>query len=94
MTDHHRNVSVSPGTTLQDELLEDLRLTAPVPAAPPAVDRPVAAARTEPGGTPTVLLRLTPLRWSRPSRQAGPGRPAGITLSAGPVQIFLSGFSG
>jgi hypothetical protein len=88
------------GTTLQEELLEDLRGVGPVLAVPTAVAKPVPtavakpvpAATPEPGRTPTVAVRVTPLRWSPFSVEAGHPLRQGVTLSAGPLRISVSGF--
>jgi hypothetical protein len=95
MTARRHDRSAVRGTTLQDELLEDLRLAAPVPipppeVTPPEVERPVAS--PEPAvvrETPTIEIRLTPLRWSRPRMKVGPRSP--LTIGAGPVQISVTG---
>jgi hypothetical protein len=55
---------------------------------------PVPATTPEPGQTPTVAVRLTPLRWSPISVEAGHPRRQGVTLSAGPLRISVSGFGG
>jgi hypothetical protein len=80
---------------LQDELLADLRQTAPLPIARPEVNRPAPAPaeRPEPIArrTPTIDVRVTPLRWSVPrlrARGAGPG----LVLTAGPIRISITGF--
>lgn len=70
-------------TTLQDELLADLRVAAPIPVARPRADAPADE-------TPTVHLRLTPWRWSRPSLDTVRGDRRALQLSAGPLHISLT----
>jgi hypothetical protein len=73
-------------TTLQDELLADLRVAAPIPVPPPTTDAPATVA----ADTPTVSVRVTPWRWARPSLDHLPGeRP---TLRVGPLHLSVSGF--
>jgi hypothetical protein len=71
----------------QDDLLDDLRATVPVPA--PARTAPVPDTVPAAGpGTPAVEVRLTPLRWSLP-RAAPVADPSGVLLSLGPLQLFV-----
>jgi hypothetical protein len=76
--------------SLQDELLADLRVAAPIPVSRPDAGRPAVEA-TPVEETPTVALRLTPWRWARPSvrRRGGEQR---LELTAGPLRISLTGF--
>ena len=75
-----------PRPSLQDELLADLRVAAPIPVVQPVAGQPATPVEE----TPTVALRLTPWRWSRPSvRSRGEKR---LELSAGPVRISVTGF--
>jgi hypothetical protein len=69
----------------QDDLLDDLRATVPVPAVP--LRAAVPAPTTDPG-TPAVEVRLTPLRWSPPGA-AAVGDASGVLLSFGPLQLFV-----
>jgi hypothetical protein len=65
-------------TDLQNDLLADLRsatYSAPVPPLPPGT-----------AGTPTLDLRVTPLRWSRVRLSLG----TGLALHAGPVQVRVT----
>ena len=79
-----RPTTRSPGTrSRQDDLLEDLRATTPVPAPLQRPTIPTAAP-----GTPSVEVRLTPLRWSLPGA-APVAEPSGVLLSLGPLQVFL-----
>ena len=91
---------------LRDDLLDDLRQAAPMPAAPPTpADVSVALApvrvvsvrqpadRPHPAGpeTPTIELRVTPLVWWGLRIRTLENRP-GFVLGVGPVQIALAGF--
>jgi hypothetical protein len=73
-------------SSLQDELLADLRTAAPIPVTPAAPAKAPSERRS-----PTFEMRLTPLRWARPKVAAAPERGAGLLLSAGPLRIQLSG---
>jgi len=85
-----------PKSTLQDELLADLRVAAPIPVTPPKPEAPEAESPAPPAPsadqTPTVSLRLTPWRWSRPSVDNVTGERTTLKLSAGPLQLSLNGF--
>jgi hypothetical protein len=82
--------------TLRDELLDDLRQAAPMPAAPPT---PVVAVQDVPAGPPapagperpTVELHMSP-RFSWGLRMKTLGEGPGVVIGAGPVQISLTGF--
>jgi hypothetical protein len=91
--------------TLRDDLLDDLRQAAPMPAAAPVpeISVPVASApvrsvhpaagRPDPATpeTPTLELRVTPrLWWGLRLKTLGEG--PGVVIGAGPVQISLTGF--
>ena len=80
-------------SSLQDELLADLRVAAPIPVsvpeAGPAAAPAAAAAPVE--ETPTVALRLTPWRWAWPSVSGRDGEKR-LELSAGPLRISVTGF--
>ncbi len=91
--------------TLREDLLDDLRQAAPMPAAPPAPDIPVPvvsaparsapqpAARPAPAApeTPTVELCVTPRLWWG-FRMKTLGETPGVVIGAGPVRISLTGF--
>ena len=80
---------------LQDDLLADLRQAAPLPIAGPEVDRkaPRPAERRNPTAprTPTIEVRVTPLRWSAPSLRT-PGTGTGLVITAGPIRVSIRGF--
>jgi hypothetical protein len=82
--------------TLQDDLLEDLRRAAPMPAAAPAADLPVLQPAERPGPadpeTPTLELRVTPRRWTAPSARLLGG--SAFVIGAGPVRLCVTGFCG
>ncbi len=76
--------------TLQEDLLQDLRETAPAPdPRPDAHQARVKRAPAEAGEkSPAVELRVTRTRWLSPSmRLACGGR--GLVLSAGPISVSL-----
>lgn len=84
-----RSTTGTAGTrTLQDDLLQDLRATAPVPTVPPAATVPPVYP-----STPVVELRLTPLRWS-PLRAEPVVDRSGLRVSVGPLQIFVGRHAG
>ena len=58
------------------------------PATAPAADPATAPALRPDPGTPTIEVRLTPLRWSA-LRAAPAADRTGVLLSLGPVQLFL-----
>lgn len=96
MTTMERTTTPSPRPRrLQDELLADLRQTAPLPIARPEVNRsasvPAERRPSKDPQTPTIDVRVTPLRWSAPSlRPHGTGK--GLVLTAGPIRVSLTGF--
>ena len=79
--------------SLQDDLMQDLRRTTPLPP------RPVATGRTRPeqAGTDAVPsrsdaaveVRVTRSRWTSLRVRSNPGRP-GIEVSAGPLRLSLA----
>jgi hypothetical protein len=85
--------------TLRDDLLDDLRRAAPMPAAQPERDVPapvataVRPAGPPPAGTeaPTVGIAVTPRLWWG-VRMATLGEGPGVVIGAGPVRISLTGF--
>ena len=81
--------------TLQDDLLDDLRQAAPMPvpdpvrrATPPSEERRATAWVQTPTPRPTLELRVTLWQWSTPGVRRLRG---GVVLSAGPLQISLTG---
>lgn len=81
--------------TLRDDLLDDLRQAAPMPAAQPAreVSVPVTVeqGRGKDAGAPTVDIAVTPRFWwglRMKTLSEGPG----VVIGAGPVRISLTGF--
>ena len=104
MTAHDQSLPrVGRARNLRDDLLDDLRRAAPMPAAPPALSVALApmrvvsvrqaADRPDPAGpeTPTIQLRVTPLLWWGLRMRTLDDRP-GFVLGVGPVQIALAGF--
>ena len=84
-------------TDLQSDLLADLQVavnarplpTAAVPAGPPPLDLPQGELLRPP--TPSMDLRVTPLRWSRPGLVSpDPALGLGLGVRVGPVQISLT----
>ena len=78
-------------TSFQDDLLQDLRQTAPMPDPRPA--RPGAARRVRwrtRRRPPAVELRLTRTRWHSPSMRLA---AKGLVVSAGPISVSV-GLSG
>jgi hypothetical protein len=78
----------TPPRTLQDELLQDLRQTAPMPDPRTETQRrakrpPTEAATTAPG----VELRVTRTRWHAPSMRLA---SQGVVLSAGPISVSVA----
>jgi hypothetical protein len=78
--------------TLQDDLLEDLRQTAPMPDPRPGPPRPRAKrAPLETGApAPAVELRVARNPWRSPSMRLA---SKGVVLSAGPISVTV-GLSG
>ena len=91
---------------LRDDLLDDLRQAAPMPAAPPALDIPVPVVTTAPvrsaprpagrpdpaaPATPILELCVAPRTWWG-FRMKTLGETPGVVIGAGPVQISLTGF--
>jgi hypothetical protein len=74
--------------TLQDELLQDLRQTAPMPDPRPGPSRPRAnrASLETAATTPAVELRVTRNRWLAPSMRLA---SQGVVLSAGPISVSV-----
>jgi hypothetical protein len=77
--------------TLQEDLLADLRQTAPMPDPRPGAQRRPKRAPDEPRTTPPgVELRVTRTRWLSPSMRLA---SKGLVVSAGPISVSL-GLSG
>jgi hypothetical protein len=78
--------------TLQDDLLQDLRQTAPMPDPRPGPQRPRAKRPPVEAGTtsPAVELRVTRNRWRSPSMRLA---AKGLVVSAGPISVSV-GLSG
>jgi hypothetical protein len=78
--------------TFQDDLLQDLRQTAPMPDPRPGAQRPrakrppIEATTT----TPAVELRVTRNPWRSPSMRLA---SKGLVVSAGPISVSV-GLSG
>jgi hypothetical protein len=88
-TSHSGSHSGSPaGRSLQDDLLADLRQTAPMPDPRPSAVRP----RPKPdalqtGSTqPAVEVRVTRTRWLSPSMRLA---SKGLVVSAGPISVSV-----
>jgi hypothetical protein len=83
-------------TDLQSDLLADLRVAAnarplPTDAAPPSP--PLNAPRGEllRPPTPSLDVRVTPLRWTRPGLVSpDPALGLGLGLRIGPLQVSLT----
>jgi hypothetical protein len=81
-------------TDLQSDLLADLRVAAnarplptdAVPRTPPPL--PVAEGDLRPP-TPSLDVRVTPLRWARPGLVT-PAAGLGLGLRIGPLQVSLA----
>ena len=94
-TDDQPTARSSRSRTLRDDLLDDLRRAAPMPAAhpAPAVSMPLPVEQPRPTGSeiPTLELRVTrKLWWGLRPKTLGEG--PGFVVGAGPVQISLTGF--
>jgi hypothetical protein len=78
--------------TLQDELLQDLRQTAPMPdpRPGPARPRPKRNPMESSSAQPAVELRVTRTRWVAPSMRLA---SKGLVVKAGPISISV-GLSG
>jgi hypothetical protein len=94
MTD---NASSSPSDrsrprTLQDDLLQDLQQTAPMPdpRPGPARPRPKRNPMESSGAQPAVELRVTRTRWVAPSMRLA---SKGLVVTAGPISVSV-GVSG
>ena len=82
-------------TDLQSDLLAELRIAAnsrplptdAVPPSPPPL--PVSQGDDVRPPTPSLEVRVTPLRWTRPGL-VSTGLGLGVGLRVGPVQVSLS----
>jgi hypothetical protein len=77
-------------SSLQEDLLQDLRQTAPMPDPQPRAQRRRAARPALEAGTPGVELRVTRTRWVSPSMRLA---SKGVVLTAGPISVSV-GLSG
>jgi hypothetical protein len=77
--------------SLQDDLLQDLRRTTPLPPRPPALARSRGEQSGKERGTEaaTVEVRVTRSRWTSLRVRSNPGR-SGIEVSAGPLRLSLA----
>lgn len=77
--------------TLQEDLLADLRQTAPMPDPRPAAQRRTPRRPVEAGtASPRLELRVTRTRWLSPSMRLA---DRGLVVSAGPISVSV-GLSG
>jgi hypothetical protein len=78
--------------TFQDDLLQDLQQTAPMPDPRPGAARPRPKRNPMETGasSPAVELRLTRNPWRSPSMRLA---SKGVVLSAGPISVTV-GLSG
>lgn len=74
--------------TLQDDLLDDLRQTAPMPDPRPGTQRPRAKRPPIEASTtqPAVELRVTRNPWRSPSMRLA---SKGLIVSAGPISVSV-----
>ena len=81
--------------TLRDDLLDDLRQAAPMPATQLSPEsplpRPVEQPQQPRSETPTLELRVTREPWWGLRHKTAGGGP-GFVIGAGRVQLSLSGF--
>ena len=93
MTDSSKHTSSSnPSRTFQEDLLQDLRETAPASESPSSSSRPRVTgtpARDVRQKAPTVELRVTPTRWLAPSMRLATRGHQRVVLSAGPVSVSV-----
>jgi hypothetical protein len=86
----HPAAHVSRPRTMRDDLLHDLRQAAPLPIAPTEQGRSLEERTVLPEPldptVPTLELRLTLPRWSRP-RVLGVTGDQSMVLSVGPVRL-------
>lgn len=92
MTDtQDRTPRPSRPSTLQDDLLDDLRRTTPAAAPPPSGPRAGATgtpAPPAPEEESTVPRQITPTRWLAVSLQQAAGRRR-VLLTAGPLSVSI-----
>ena len=84
-------------TDLQSELLADLRIAADARPLPTDAVRPGAPSLPVPQGeqlqppTPSLEVRVTPLRWTWPGLVSPDhGRGLGLGVRVGPLQVSLT----
>jgi hypothetical protein len=77
------------GGRLQDDLLQDLRAAAPVPAPPAAGPSTPVPPPPPPPSAAAMELRVQPGLWVRPSAGLSPDRTA-LVLGVGPLQVRFS----
>jgi hypothetical protein len=81
--------------SLQDDLLQDLRRTTPLPPRPssPAArsrgEQPADGSKGRTGDAATVEVRVTRSRWTSLRVRSNPGR-SGFEVSAGPLRLSLA----
>ena len=81
--------------SLQDDLLQDLRRTTPLPPGPASPAARSRGERSADGGTEraadaaTVEVRVTRSRWTSLRVRSHPGR-SGFEVSAGPLRLSLA----
>ena len=80
--------AASSGRSLQDDLLQDLQQTAPMPDPRPgtARPRPKPDALQTGAGQPAVELRVTRTRWLSPSMRLA---SKGLVVNAGPISVTV-----
>jgi hypothetical protein len=76
--------------SLQDDLLQDLQQTAPMPDPRPARARPKRDPMAASATSQAVELRVTRTRWVAPSMRLA---ATGLVVNAGPISVSL-GLSG
>jgi hypothetical protein len=85
------NTDTARSQSFQEDLLQDLRLTAPMPDPRPGTQRRAKRPPVESGTTsPGVELRVTRTRWLSPSMRLA---SKGLVVSAGPISVSV-GLSG
>jgi hypothetical protein len=78
---------IAPPRTLQEELIQDLRQTAPMPDPRPGTQRRAKRPPIEAATAPGVELRVTRTRWLSPSMRLA---SKGVVLSAGPISVSVA----
>jgi hypothetical protein len=77
--------------SLQDDLLQDLRRTTPLPPRPASAGRSRSENPATKSGTEaaTVEVRVSRSRWTSLRVRSNPGR-SGFEVSAGPLRLSLA----